>query len=113
MTHHHSPAPWGAHVAGDFQSQMAIAVRFKQKKSNVAKTGMGRGASLLCVCVFFFHHVNSGRRASPTGDSDLFAMQTFFVFFQSAKKHVKGAKAKATTNVADIGNCQARYTLCL
>lgn len=54
MTHHHSPAPWGAHVAGDFQSQMAIAVRFKQKKSNVAKTGMGRGASLLCVCVFFF-----------------------------------------------------------
>lgn len=113
MTHHHSPAPWCAHVAAIFNRKWQLLSDSNKKKSNVAKTGMGRGASLLCVCVFFFHHVNSGRRASPTGDSDLFAMQTFFVFFQSAKKHVKGAKAKATTNVADIGNCQARYTLCL
>lgn len=36
---------------GDFQSQMAIAVQLKQKrkKKNVAQTGMGRGASVVAL----------------------------------------------------------------
>lgn len=73
---------------GDFQSQMAIAVQLKQKrkKKKLPKQEWG----VVQVLLLYFHHVSSesvgsGRRATSTGDSDLFAMQTFFVFFQSAK----------------------------
>lgn len=104
MTHHHSPAPWCAQAADDFQSQMAIAVQLKQKKVTLPKQEWGVvQVCCVCVCAFFFLHISSRRRTSPTGDSDLFAMQTFFVFFQSAKKHVKGEKSKATTNAGDNG----------
>lgn len=98
---------------GDFQSQMAIAVQLKhERKKTLPKQEWG----VVRVLLLYFHHVSSesvgsGRRATSTGGSDLFAMQTFFVFFQSAKKHVKGAKA-TTTNVSTTTATVKRVTHC-
>lgn len=99
---------------GDFQSQMAIAVQLKQKRKK--KTLPKQEWGVVQVLLLYFHHVStesvgSGRRVTSTGDSDLFAMQTFFVFFQSAKKHVKGAKA-TTTNVSATTATVKRVTHC-
>lgn len=68
MAHHHSPAPWCAHVVGDFQSQMAIAVQFKQKKVTMPKQEWGV-VQVCCVCVFFFSTMSTaggGRRRRVT-----------------------------------------------
>lgn len=55
MTHHHSPAPWCAQAADDFQSQMAIVVQLKQKKVTLPKQEWGVvQVCCVCVCAFFF-----------------------------------------------------------
>lgn len=104
----HSPAPWRFSIANG----NCCPTQTEKKEKTLPKQEWG----VVQVLLLYFHHVStesvgSGRRATSTGDSDLFAMQTFFVFFQSAKKHVKGAKA-TTTNVSATTATVKRVTHC-